>query len=225
MSTQEASGIFDMLGPIMIGPSSSHTAGVVRIGRVMHGLLGGAPEVVKVTFYNSFATTFRGHGSDRAVIGGLMGWAPDDVRIREALAEADRLGLRYEFDPVVSSAKAHPNTLRIWAQRGELVHEIEGISRGGGLISIVSMDGLHTNFTGQLPTLCVWALDVKGSIAFLSAILAYDQVNIGTLTVSRRAKEDLALQVYELDEAPRPESLQYVQSLPWVRRALLLSPV
>jgi L-serine dehydratase len=87
------------------------------------------------------------------------------------------------------------------------------------------MDGLHTNFTGQLPTLCVWALDVKGSIAFLSAILAYDQVNIGTLTVSRRAKEDLALQVYELDEAPRPESLQYVQSLPWIRRALLLSPV
>ncbi len=225
MSMQERSGIFDMLGPIMIGPSSSHTAGVVRIGRVMYGLLEGVPEEVKVTFYNSFATTFRGHGSDKAVIGGLMGWAPDDERIREALVEANRLGLRYEFDPVISSAKAHPNTLRIQARRGSLVHEIEGISRGGGLISIVSIDGLHTNFTGQLPTLCVWALDVKGSVAFLSAILAYDQVNIATLTVSRRAKEDLALQVYELDEAPRAESLRYIQSLEWVRRAILLSPV
>ncbi len=225
MSTQEPSGVFDMLGPIMIGPSSSHTAGVVRIGRVMHGLLEGPPEEVRVTFYNSFATTFRGHGSDKAVVGGLLGWAPDDLRIREALTEADRLGLQYEFDPVISSAKAHPNTLRIQARRGSLRHEIEGVSRGGGLISIVSIDGLHTNFTGQLATLCVWALDVKGSVAFLSAILAYDQVNIATLTVSRRAKEDIALQVYELDEAVRPESLRYMQSLAWIKRALLLGPV
>jgi len=225
MSTQEPSGVFDMLGPIMIGPSSSHTAGVVRIGRILHGLLEGSPEKATITFYNSFATTYRGHGSDKAIIGGLLGWAPDDPRIPEALVEADRLGLQLQFDPAISSAKSHPNTLRIQASRGTLSHEVEGISRGGGLISIVSVDGLHTNFTGQLPTLCVWALDVKGSVAFLSAILAYDSVNIATLTVSRRAKEDLALQVYELDEPLRAESLRYIQSLSWVRKAALLRPV
>jgi L-serine dehydratase len=225
MSTQEPSGVFDMLGPIMIGPSSSHTAGVVRIGRILHGLLEGSPEKATITFYNSFATTYRGHGSDKAIIGGLLGWAPDDPRIPEALVEADRLGLQLQFDPAISSAKSHPNTLRIQASRGTLSHEVEGISRGGGLISIVRVDGLHTNFTGQLPTLCVWALDVKGSVAFLSAILAYDSVNIATLTVSRRAKEDLALQVYELDEPLRAESLRYIQSLSWVRKAALLRPV
>ncbi len=223
--TQEPSGVFDMLGPIMVGPSSSHTAGVVRIARVLHQLLEGPPEEVKVSFYNSFATTYRGHGSDKAVLGGLLGWAPDDLRLREAYAHAEAAGLAYHFEAVISSAKAHPNTIRIQAHRGERLHEIEGISRGGGLISILSVDNLHTNFTGQLPTLLVWAKDIPGSVAFLAAILAYDRVNIATLTVSRRAKEDLALQVYELDEPLRTESLTYIRSLGWISRASLLEPV
>ncbi|MEN3041240.1 MAG: L-serine ammonia-lyase, iron-sulfur-dependent subunit beta [Bacteroidia bacterium] len=214
-----------MLGPIMIGPSSSHTAGVVRIARVVHFLLGGVPEEAEIIFYNSFAMTYRGHGSDKAVIAGLMGLAVDDERIREALALAEEVGLKYTFEPVVSSAKNHPNTLFIRAKRGSMQVEVEGISRGGGLILITGIDGLHTNFTGQLYTLVVRARDVRGAVAFLSAILAYDNVNIATLTVSRRAKDDLALQVYELDEPLRKESLTYIQTLPWISGALIIPPV
>lgn len=222
---QEPSGIFDMLGPIMIGPSSSHTAGVVRIARVAHYLLGGAPEEVTVSFYNSFAMTYKGHGSDKAVLAGLMGFAVDDERIRDALSIAEEKGIRFTFDPVISSAKAHPNTIIIRARRGDDVLSIEGVSRGGGLILITAIDELHTNFTGQLPTLVVRARDVRGAVAFLAAVLAYDSVNIATLTVSRRAKDDLALQVYELDEPLRPESLSYIQTLRWVERVWLIPPV
>ncbi|RMF45983.1 MAG: L-serine ammonia-lyase, iron-sulfur-dependent, subunit beta [Bacteroidetes bacterium] len=223
--SQEPSGIFDMLGPIMIGPSSSHTAGVVRIGRVVHGLLGGPPQKVHVRFYNSFAMTYRGHGSDRAILAGLMGLSVEDVRIREALELARQAGLDYSFEAVVSSAKNHPNTLVVQAQRSERTLEVQGISRGGGLILIEAIDGLHTNFTGQLPTLVVEAKDVRGAVAFLSAILAYEGINIATLTVSRRARESLALHVYELDEAPREASLTYLQSLPWIQRTTFLPPV
>lgn len=223
--SQEPSGIFDMLGPIMIGPSSSHTAGVVRIARVAHFLLGGVPEEVTVTFYNSFAMTYKGHGSDRAVLAGLMGFAVDDERIRDALALAEEAGIHYSFDPVISSARNHPNTLLIHAQRSDRRVTVEGISRGGGLILITGIDGLHTNFTGQLHTLVVQARDIRGAIAFLSAILAYDAVNIATLTVSRRAKDDFALQVYELDEPLRPESLTYIQTLDWVKEARVIPPV
>ncbi|MCS7297107.1 MAG: L-serine ammonia-lyase, iron-sulfur-dependent subunit beta [Bacteroidia bacterium] len=223
--SQEPSGVFDMLGPIMIGPSSSHTAGVVRIARVVYHLLGGMPSQAWITFYNSLAMTHRGHGSDKAVLAGLMGLTVDDERIREALTLAEELGLKYEFDPVISSAKGHPNTLRIRASREGKEVEVEGISRGGGLILITAINGLHTNFTGQLPTLVVQAKDIRGAVAFLSAIIASDMVNIATLTVSRRAKEDIALQVYEMDESLRPESLTYIQTLPWVKEARLLPPV
>ncbi|MCS7161965.1 MAG: L-serine ammonia-lyase, iron-sulfur-dependent, subunit beta [Bacteroidia bacterium] len=214
-----------MLGPIMIGPSSSHTAGVVRIARVLHFLLGGIPDEATITFYNSFAMTYKGHGSDRAVLAGLMGMAVDDERLRDALSLAETHGLKYTFEAAISSARPHPNTLRIRARRGALTREIEGISRGGGLILITEVDELHTNFTGQLPTLVIWARDVRGAVAFLAAILAYDNVNIATLTVSRRARQDVALQVYELDEPLRPASLEYIRSLEWVQAALLLPPV
>ncbi|MCX7606001.1 MAG: L-serine ammonia-lyase, iron-sulfur-dependent subunit beta [Bacteroidia bacterium] len=214
-----------MLGPIMIGPSSSHTAGVVRIGRVAHFLLGGPPEEARILFYNSFAMTYKGHGSDKAVIAGLMGFAVDDERIRDAISIAESTGLHYAFEPVISSAKNHPNTLVIYVKRGDQELTIEGISRGGGLILISSIDELHTNFTGQLPTLIVRAQDVRGAVAFLAAILTYDGVNIATLTVSRRAKDDMALQVYELDEPLREASLAYIRHLPWVRAVHLLPPV
>ncbi|MCS7189510.1 MAG: L-serine ammonia-lyase, iron-sulfur-dependent subunit beta [Bacteroidia bacterium] len=223
--SQEPSGVFDMLGPIMIGPSSSHTAGVVRIARVVYFLLEGSPEEASISFYNSFAMTYRGHGSDKAVLAGLMGMAVDDERIREALSIAEEKGIRFSFDPVVSSAKSHPNTLVIQARRGKNEIKVEGISRGGGLILITAVNELHTNFTGQLPTLVIEAKDLRGAVAFISAILSNDEVNIATLTVSRRAKEDMALHVYELDEPPREATLNYIQSLRWVAKAKLLPPV
>ncbi|MGQ9864229.1 MAG: L-serine ammonia-lyase, iron-sulfur-dependent subunit beta [Bacteroidia bacterium] len=221
----EPSGIFDMLGPIMIGPSSSHTAGVVRIGRVAHYLLEGMPTQVEVVFYNSFAHTYRGHGSDKAIVAGLMGWAPDDERIREALQHAEKAGMHYQFTGRISSAQGHPNTLFLRAQGGEIHVELVGISRGGGLISITEVDGLHANFTGQLVTLVIDAQDRSGSVAFIADVIAHDEVNIATLTVSRRAKEGMAKLIFELDADLSKPALSYLGTLRWVKRVVKLPPV
>src|SRR6185436_15053329 len=109
----EKSSVFDMIGPVMIGPSSSHTAGVVRIARTAIKILGGVPEEVEVVFYNSFARTYEGHGSDRAIIAGLLDYKTDDKRIKEALEIADKQGLKYSFKGVGNASALHPNTIRL----------------------------------------------------------------------------------------------------------------
>src|SRR5690606_15488750 len=115
----EKSSVFDMIGPVMIGPSSSHTAGVVRIGRVARRLLGGMPERADIIFYNSFARTYEGHGSDRAIIAGLLDFKTDDKRIKEALTLAPQEGLQYTFKSVGNASTLHPNTIRLTLQKGE----------------------------------------------------------------------------------------------------------
>ncbi len=214
-----------MIGPIMIGPSSSHTAGVVRIGLVGHYYLGGVPQKLTATYYNSFATTYEGHGSDRALLAGLMGFATHDERIREALQIAQERGIEVAWQRVLSAPKAHPNTIALTATLGPRTVELVGVSRGGGLISIVEVDGFHANFTGQLHTLVIQAEDTRGSIAFITDIISHDGVNIATMTVSRRSRHDLACLILEMDEPLRPVSLDYLRHLRWVREATLVPPV
>jgi L-serine dehydratase len=221
----ERSSIFDMIGPIMIGPSSSHTAGVVRIGHVAHYYLGAVPQQVTVTFYNSFATTYEGHGSDRALLAGLMGFETDDERIRTALDIAKERGIEVHFKTIQSASKEHPNTIRIEAQLGGRGVEVLGVSRGGGLITIVELDGFHANFTAQLHTLVVKAEDTKGSIAFITDVISHDGVNIATMTVGRRSRADLACLIIEMDEPLRPTSLDYLKHLPWVKEVVYLPKV
>src|SRR5688572_23063259 len=132
----EKSSVFDMIGPVMIGPSSSHTAGVVRIARTAIKILGGTPESVQVVFYNSFARTYEGHGSDRAIIAGLLDFKTDDKRIKEALEIADEKGLKYHFKSVGNASTLHPNTIKLVLRKGEETLEVVGESRGGGLINI-----------------------------------------------------------------------------------------
>lgn len=214
-----------MVGPIMIGPSSSHTAGVVRIGRVGHFYLGGTPQDVTVTFFNSFATTYEGHGSDRALLAGLMGFLPDDERIRDAKTIATERGIRVVWQRVLSAPKAHPNTVKVEARLGPGAIELLGVSRGGGLITVEEVDGFHANFTGQLHTLIVRAEDTRGSIAFITDIISHDGVNIATMTVSRRSRHDEACLVLEMDEPIRPVSVDYIKHLAWVKEVVLLPPV
>lgn len=210
------SSIFDMIGPIMIGPSSSHTAGVVRIGRVARKILGVQPSRVLITFYNSFARTYEGHGSDRAVLAGLLDLRTDDVRIREAQEEARKAGIDYTFRSVTNASALHPNSIRIVAEAGEAKTEVLGISRGGGLISIVEVDGLRCNFTAQHHTLLLTAKDVKGSIAFISSVVAHDDCNIATMTVDREGRHLTARLVLEMDSPLRPLTLDYLRSLVWI---------
>jgi L-serine dehydratase len=221
----ERSSIFDMIGPVMIGPSSSHTAGVVRIARTAVAVLGGIPEEAEITFYNSFARTYEGHGSDRAIVAGLLNFPTDDVRIKNSFDFAKEQGLKYTFKAVGSASVMHPNTIKINAKKDGNQVEVIGVSRGGGLIYIEEVNGFTANFSAALHTLIILTLDVKGAIAFIATILAQDDANIATMSVSRKGKNDFACQFIELDSQIRDSSFSYIKSIPWVKEITYVAPI
>lgn len=219
----ERSSIFDMIGPVMIGPSSSHTAGVARIGRVARLILGAEPTEAAITFFNSFATTYEGHGSDRAVVAGLLGYSPDDRRLRDALEIARQKGVQLRWRALNSAPKLHPNTLLIEAKAGERQVSVMGVSRGGGLITIVEIDGFHANIVGQSHLLLVLADDIPGSIALITTPIAQDGCNVATLIVTRRARQKDAKLIFELDDPIKPETLEHLRGLHWVKEVVYIA--
>lgn len=216
----EMSSIFDMIGPVMIGPSSSHTAGVVRIAKVAVKILGAIPDKAEITFYNSFARTYEGHGSDRAILAGLMDFNTDDIRIREAIAIAEKSGLNYHYKSVGNASTLHPNSIRLVITKDDRTVEVLGESKGGGIINIAEVNGFKADFSATLNTLIVLADDMKGSIAFIANILAHDDCNIATMSVSRKGKNDLACQVIEMDSTIKPVTFEYLESLRWVKEVI-----
>lgn len=221
----EKSSVFDMIGPVMIGPSSSHTAGVVRIARTALKLLGGIPEEADIIFYNSFARTYEGHGSDRAIIAGLLDYRTDDKRIKDALELAKENNLKYAFKSIGNASALHPNTIRLNLKLGDRKIEVLGESKGGGVINIAEVNGFKADFTASLHTLIIFADDVKGSIAFLANVLAHDDCNIATMSVSRKGKNDLACLVIEMDSGVKPVTLAYVRSLSWVKEVIYIPDI
>jgi L-serine dehydratase len=213
----EKSSVFDMIGPVMIGPSSSHTAGVVRIARAAVKLLGGVPEEAEIIFYNSFARTYEGHGSDRAIIAGLLDFRTDDKRIKDALDLADQLGMKYTFKAVGNASALHPNSIHLRLRLGSRTMEILGESKGGGVINIAEVNGFRADFRASLHTIVLFADDIKGSIAFIANVLAHDDCNIATMSVSRKGKNDLACMVIEMDSGIKPVTFDYLRSLRWVK--------
>lgn len=221
----ENSSVFDMIGPVMIGPSSSHTAGVVRIGRVANRLFGGTPSHVNITFYNSFARTFEGHGSNRAIIAGLMDLKTDDPDIKRALDLAEERKMAYHIRPIGNALTMHPNTVRVELDKGDHKLSVVGESRGGGVIRIKEVNGFDCNFTASSHTLIIEADDVPGSIAFLSSVLSQDHCNIATMSVSRKGKNQLACQVIEMDSGIKPITLEYLKQLDWVHSVLYIPDI
>jgi len=221
----ERSSVFDMIGPVMIGPSSSHTAGVVRIARAAVKLLGGSPDEAEITFYNSFARTYEGHGSDRAIIAGLLDFKTDDKRIKDALTLATEQGLSYRFKSIGNASTMHPNTIKLSLRKGDKKIEVLGESRGGGLINIAEVNGFKADFSANLHTLIITANDVKGSVAFIANVLAHDDCNIATMSVSRRGKNDVACLVIEMDSGIKPVTLSYLQSLSWVKEIIYIPDI
>ena len=216
------SSVFDMIGPIMIGPSSSHTAGVVKIGRAAVGLLGSLPIKAEITFYNSFARTYEGHGSDRAIIAGLLNFSTDDIRIRNSFVAAKEQGLTYSFRSVGNASTFHPNTvsIKVFSETKEL--RLIGESKGGGVINIAEVDGFRADFSTSLVTLIIKAKDIKGSISFLSNVISQDNCNIATMSVSRKGKNDLACQVFEIDSDLKTTTIDYIKNLDWVVETIYL---
>jgi L-serine dehydratase len=216
------SSVFDMIGPIMIGPSSSHTAGVVKIAQAAIQILGAIPDDVNITFYNSFARTYEGHGSDRAILGGLMGFPTDDLRIKNSLDLAKELGMIYNFKSIGNSSIHHPNTIKLQIRKGSKSVEIVGESLGGGVINIAEVDGFTANFSAKDHTLIIKAKDISGAIAFISSVIAQEKTNIATMSVSRKGKNDLACHVIEMDSGIREITHQYISSLPWVKELIYI---
>ncbi|MBN7816139.1 L-serine ammonia-lyase, iron-sulfur-dependent subunit beta [Algoriphagus pacificus] len=219
------SSVFDMIGPVMIGPSSSHTAGVVRIARAAIRVLGGKPDKALITFYNSFARTYEGHGSDRAIIGGLMDFKTDDARIKNALEIAEEIGFEYQFKSIGNSSIHHPNTIKLNLTKGDRSVEVVGESLGGGVINIAEVDGFVANFSAKDHTLIIKADDVSGAIAFISSVIAQEKTNIATMSVSRKGKNDKACHVIEMDSGIQEITRQYLQSLPWIKELIYIPDI
>jgi L-serine dehydratase len=197
--------VFSIIGPPMVGPSSSHTAGAARLGRVARKLFGRQPEQADIVLYGSFAATGQGHGTDLALAGGLLDYETDDPRIRNALLIAERSGIKIAFSHSQAAA-AHPNTvtLTLRAQGEEL--SVTGASIGGGNIRIDAVNGFDLNFTGMLPTLLITHCDRPGVIAGVSRILEREQLNIGYIDVDRQGRSGTAMMVVETD-SPVPDKI------------------
>ncbi|ELR73479.1 L-serine dehydratase, beta subunit [Fulvivirga imtechensis AK7] len=221
----EKSSVFDMIGPVMIGPSSSHTAGVVRIARAAIRVLGGKPERATITFYNSFARTYEGHGSDKAIIAGLLDYKTDDERIRKSFEFAEKEGLKYTFKSVGNASVYHPNTIKLNLERGDRKIEVIGESKGGGVINVAEIDGFNANFSASMHTLIIKADDVKGSIAYIANIISHDDCNIATMSVSRKGKHDIACQVIEMDSGLKPITLEYLRNQNWIKEVIYIPDI
>ena len=215
--------IYDILGPVMVGPSSSHTAGAVRIGLIARRLLGGQPATAKITLSGSFAATGTGHGTDRALVAGLLGMKPDDIRIPDSFALAVEQGLAFTFDKT-ELKEAHPNTaiLQLSTAGGREL-EVQASSLGGGRIMVNKLDGINVNFNGDSPTLIVHNLDQPGHVAEVTSMLSHKSVNIATMQLYRNHRGGYAVMVIETDQDIPAEALRWLSRLEGVIKVTYLN--
>ena len=208
--------IFDMMGPVMVGPSSSHTAGAARIGNMGRTLLGEEVARADIGLYGSFAETGYGHGTDRALLAGLLGMKPDDLRIPNAYEEANRAGMAYSFR-TVELRDAHPNTalLELTGKSGKKL-TLQASPIGGGAIVVNKIDGIDVNFTGDFNTLIVRNQDESGSVAAITSILSQVHINVANMSVNRHRRGGDALMVIETDQHIKPRQVEFLSELPGI---------
>lgn len=211
--------LFDILGPTMVGPSSSHTAGACRLGLMARAILGGTPERARIQLHGSFAATGEGHGTQRAIVGGLAGIAPDDLRLRDAYEEAKRAGIEWSFEEVDLGDEAHPNSTIFHVEAGAEKVSLRGASLGGGRVEVTEVDGFAVSLGGNYHTLVLQAHDEPGTIAAVATILAGHRVNLATMRVDRTGRHKDALMTIEADEPVPDAALNAIRGFPWLRWA------
>ncbi|MDR0827188.1 MAG: L-serine ammonia-lyase, iron-sulfur-dependent subunit beta [Desulfovibrio sp.] len=217
--------IFDIIGPVMIGPSSSHTAGAVRMGGVARGILGEKIAKAEIFLAGSFAETYRGHGTDKAIVAGLLGMQSDDERIRDSFRYAGEADLEFVFS-TLRLPRVHPNTARLHL-RGESGREctVQGASVGGGSILITSVNGMETAFSGNADTLIIPHQDTPGVIASVSSLMAEFGVNIGNFRLNRPHKGFQAIMTLEIDGGVPEDALLILKKLPHVNSVVYLPAI
>ncbi len=206
--------LFDVIGPVMIGPSSSHTAGAVRLAKLALAVLGEPVAYANIGLHGSFSQTYKGHGTDLALIAGLLGWNPDDVRIPQAFLYADKAAIRIEFKVIQLGEKAHPNSVRFLLKGAEgQCCTVTGSSIGGGRVLISEIDGFPLAFTGEFPSLLTIHQDKPGVIAQVTSILSRYDVNVAQMKVFRKEKGGLAAMIVETDQLVDEEAWLAVNNL------------
>ncbi|SFJ67147.1 L-serine ammonia-lyase, iron-sulfur-dependent subunit beta [Brevibacillus centrosporus] len=214
--------VFDIIGPIMVGPSSSHTAGAARIGRVARKLFGKEPKRAKITFYGSFAKTYQGHGSDVATVAGILDFDTSDLRLKNSLLIAEKAGM--EVDLTTSEVLTeHPNTARIKLSDDQESIEVVGVSIGGGKIEVLEINGFALQLGFDSPTMLVLHEDRFGMIAAVAKILTQHKINVGLMEVSRHDRGARALMAIETDAPVSAEVLEEIRQIPYVFDVSLLS--
>ena len=190
--------ILDVMGPVMVGPSSSHTAGTARLGRVAREILDEEPVAVRFVLHPPLAATYRGHGSDFALVGGSIGLSVDDPRIPEAIRIAEQMGVNIEFSEE-DLGDVHPNTVRIEIKGKTREAEITGSSIGGGVIEVFNINGFQTRFKGDSPTLLLFYRDRPGMISEVTKVIAEEAINIASLSCSRKQRGKDAFMQIDID--------------------------
>lgn len=209
--------ILDVIGPSMIGPSSSHTLGAMRISKFVYNLFNSIPENAIFYLHGSFKDTYIGHGTGLALIAGLCGIATDDPAVSKADEISKRSGLNYEFKPI-DLGDVHPNTVKIVATKDNVSHEIIGSSVGGGRIKITSIDSISCNVTGELPTLVIENEDVPGALESIVRIISLSAINIAQVSLSRMSKgSKIANMVLELDDELDNSTIETLKMLKVVK--------
>lgn len=217
-------GVFDILGPIMVGPSSSHTAGAARLGKVARAVAG--TDIEEVTFYlhGSFAKTYKGHGTDRALVAGILGMEPSDLRLRDSLEIARELGLKIDFKEA-DLGDVHPNTVEFIIRGKEGNYGLIGSSIGGGSIEVTSVNGNAVNFTGAYPTVIVSNRDVPGVLSKVASILYDNDINIAFMKVFRNQKGKNATMVFEVDHEITAEIIGNIKAIEGINKVIMINPI
>lgn len=217
---------FDILGPIMIGPSSSHTAGAARLGKIARIIAGAEIKDVKFLLHGSFAMTYKGHGTDRALVAGILGMEPSDERLRNSMDIANEQGVSFEFIPTDLGDNLHPNTVKflLTTVDGTKV-EVMGCSIGGGNIEVTEVDGESITFTGMYPTLIVNHKDVPGAVSEVTSILYEEGINIGFMKVYRNKKGEKGTMVFETDSVLSQKVLEEISSIENIFTIRVINPV
>jgi len=216
--------IFDVMGPIMIGPSSSHTAGAAKIGYLAHRIYGRPISKVRITLYNSFAETGPGHGTDKAILGGILGLRVDDPRIKISFEIAAHAGIEVTFEQAINPEK-HPNCASIAFSdlAGNHPFVVEGISIGGGAVKIIGINGTRVDFSGKHNLLFVTYRDAPGMMALFGDALGTRGINVAYAQISRDKNSGEAMAIMKLDQSCPDELVRYFKSHPEITDVVAIS--
>lgn len=216
-------GIFDVLGPIMIGPSSSHTASAARLGKIARTIVNKPIKDVTFLLHGSFKETYKGHGTDRALVAGILGMMPDDERLRDALLIAEKEGLEVHFLPA-DLGQVHPNTVKIlMTDCDDINWEVLGSSIGGGLVEIYEINGNKVKITGEYPTIITCHDDIPGTVSKVSTLFYDNDINIAHMTLVRSQKGKDATMTFEVDNNVSEELIAAIKAVEGVNRVILIN--